>query len=160
MRRLFRGSLSSNIAERPYNDRGNRPAGIASVPLQKTFQDICDDAKSRIRETSGDAVESRLNDSAYAGVIIDVREQDEFRAGHLPGALGVGRGILEYHIADLALDTEQEIILYCRGGNRSALAADSLRNMGYTNLLSLRGGYRQWHEERRPETTDGEPIVH
>lgn len=128
------------------------------MALKKTFQQICDEAKSRIREVSTEDVEGLLNrDSA---VIIDVREQDEFRAGHIPGARGIGRGILEYHIADEVPDTDQEILLYCRGGNRSALAADSLRNMGYTNVLSMQGGYRKWSEEGRPESLEGAPIVH
>ena len=130
------------------------------MPVTKTFQQLCDEAKTRIQETTTDIVEDRLRDPSFAGVIIDVREQDEFRAGHMPGARGIGRGILEYHIADEVPDTEREIILYCRGGNRSALAADSLRQMGYENVYSMRGGYRQWNAEGRPETTDGEPIVH
>ena len=127
------------------------------MPL-KTFAEICDDAKTRIKETTTSEVEARLNDPNVT--LIDVREQDEYRASHLPGALGVGRGILEYHIADLVPDPDREIILYCRGGNRSALAADSLQKMGYQNVLSMTGGYRTWNEEGRPETTDGEPIVH
>jgi rhodanese-related sulfurtransferase len=129
------------------------------MPLKKTFQQLCDEAKTRIREVSTAEVEEILK-TRDSVVLIDVREQDEFRAGHLPGAQGIGRGILEYHIADEVPDTEQEIILYCRGGNRSALAADSLRAMGYENVLSMRGGYRQWNAEGRAETTDGEPIVH
>ncbi|MBC8103817.1 MAG: sulfurtransferase [Cytophagales bacterium] len=129
------------------------------MSTSKTFQQLCDEAKSRIQEVSTEGTEELLktHDSV---ILIDVREQDEFRGGHIPGALGVGRGILEYHIADLAPDTDQEIILYCRGGNRSALAADSLRQMGYTNVLSMTGGYRTWNEEGRAETTSGEPIVH
>lgn len=129
------------------------------MPLKKTFQQLCDEAKGRIKEISTEEVEDiiKTRDSV---VLIDVREQDEFRAGHLPGALGIGRGILEYHIADEVSDTEKEIVLYCRGGNRSALAADSLRQMGYTNVHSMTGGYRQWNSENRPETTDGDPIVH
>lgn len=127
------------------------------MPL-KTFAEICDDAKTRITETTTDAVEAKLNDPNVT--LIDVREQDEFRASHLPGALGVGRGILEYHIADLVSDPDREIVLYCRGGNRSALAADALQKMGYTNVQSMTGGYRKWNEEGRAETTHGEPIVH
>src|SRR4051812_31072226 len=130
------------------------------MALTKTFQQICDEAKSRIQETTTEAVEERIKSPDFKGLIIDVREQDEYRAGHMPGAQGIGRGILEYHIADVAPDTEQEIILYCRGGNRSALAADSLQQMGYTNVHSMVGGYRKWNEEGRPETTEGEPIVH
>lgn len=130
------------------------------MALTKTFQQICDEAKSRIQETTTEAVEKRIKSPDFQGLVIDVREQDEYRAGHMPGAHGIGRGILEYHIADVAPDTEQEIILYCRGGNRSALAADSLQQMGYTNVHSMTGGYRKWNEEDRPETTEGEPIVH
>ena len=130
------------------------------MPLQKTFQQLADQAKSRIREVSAADVSTRVTDPDYRGVVIDVREQDEFRAGHLPGARGIGRGILEYHIADEVPDTTREIVLYCRGGNRSALAAAALQEMGYTDVLSLRGGYREWHDDGRPETTEGDPIVH
>ncbi|MES2459716.1 MAG: rhodanese-like domain-containing protein [Armatimonadota bacterium] len=124
-----------------------------------TFQDLCESAKSRIHEISTEEAETRLrsNDSV---VVIDVRELDEFRAGHVPDARGFGSGILEYHIVDEIPDTEQEIILYCRGGNRSALAADSLRQMGYTNVHSMVGGYRKWNEEGRAESQEGDPIVH
>src|SRR5688500_15235511 len=112
------------------------------MPPTKTFQQLCEEAKTRIRETTTDEVQLRLNDPNWQGVVIDVREQDEFRASHLPGARGIGRGILEYHIADEVPDTDREIVLYCRGGNRSALAADSLRQMGYENAYSMKGGYR------------------
>ncbi len=130
------------------------------MPLKKTFQQLCDEAKTRIRETTPDEVAARLADPGWGGVLIDVREQDEFRAGHLPGARGIGRGILEYHIADEVPDTEREIVLYCRGGNRSALAADALRQMGYTNVYSMRGGFRTWSDENRALSHEGEPIVH
>ena len=130
------------------------------MPLQKTFAQLCDDAKIRIRETSAEEVEARIARPDWNGVLIDVREQDEYRAGHLPGARGIGRGILEYHIADEVPDTDREIVLYCRGGNRSALAADALRQMGYSNVHSMRGGFRQWADESRAVTDQGEPIVH
>lgn len=130
------------------------------MPLKKTFQQLCDDAKTRIPETTTDAVEARITDPGWKGVLIDVREQDEFRAGHLPGARGIGRGVLEYHIADEVPDTDREIVLYCRGGNRSALAADSLREMGYTHVHSMIGGFRAWSGESRAVSHDGEPIAH
>jgi sulfur-carrier protein adenylyltransferase/sulfurtransferase len=129
------------------------------MPLVKTFQQLCDEAKGRIKEVSTAEVEEALQTRGSA-VLIDVREQDEFRAGHIPGALGIGRGILEYHIADVVPDTGREIILYCRGGNRSALAAESLKQMGYENVSSMIGGYRQWSSESRPESKDGKPIEH
>ena len=130
------------------------------MPLKKTFQDISEDAKSRIRETTIEEVAQRLDEPERDWTLIDVRENDEFRAGHLPGARGIGRGILEYHIADEVPDTDREIVLYCRGGNRSALAADSLRNMGYTNVQSMIGGYRAWEAAGLPTSTEGEPIKH
>ena len=125
----------------------------------KTFQQIADDAKSRITEVTTDEAATMLA-APEPPIVIDVREQDEFRAGHIPGAWGIGRGILEYHIADEVPDADAKILLYCRGGNRSALAAASLQNMGYTNVMSMTGGYRKWSEEGRAESHDGDPIVH
>ena len=130
------------------------------MPLKKTFGQLCDEAKARIKETTAEEVEARLLKPGWGGVLIDVREQDEYRAGHLPGARGIGRGILEYHIADEVPDTDREIVLYCRGGNRSALAADALRQMGYMNVHSMRGGFRAWESEGRAVSHEGEPIVH
>lgn len=130
------------------------------MALKKTFHDLAAEAKSRVHEVTTEEVAQRMEDAGRDWMLIDVRENDEFRAGHLPGARGIGRGILEYHIADEAPDTEQEIVLYCRGGHRSALAADSLREMGYTNVHSMIGGYRAWTEEGRPTTTEGEPLKH
>lgn len=130
------------------------------MALKKTFADLSNEAKSRIREISADELSAKLTD-ASDWVLIDVRENDEFRAGHVPGARGIGRGVLEYHIAEEVPDTETEIVLYCRGGNRSALAADSLQTMGYTNVRSLRGGWREWTQDpNRPITLEGEPIRH
>lgn len=132
------------------------------MPLQKTFEHLCAEAKTRIREIEPQAVAAKLKEeTAGDWVLIDVRENDEFRAGHLPGARGIGRGVLEYHIADEVPDTDAEIVLYCRGGNRSALAADSLQQMGYTNVHSMRGGFREWAADpARPISQDGEPIRH
>ena len=131
------------------------------MALKKTFQQLADEAKSRIRELTPAQVVEKLQGSPRDWVLIDVRENDEFRAGHLPGARGIGRGVLEYHIADEVPETDTEIVLYCRGGNRSALAADSLQHMGYSNVYSMSGGYREWTEdETRPITTEGEPIQH
>ena len=130
------------------------------MALKKTFADLADDAKTRIREISADELHAMLT-NAPACIVIDVRENDEFRAGHLPGARGIGRGVLEYHIGDEVPDTDAEIVLYCRGGNRSALAADALQTMGYSNVHSLRGGWREWvADSQRPTSLEGEPIQH
>ena len=131
------------------------------MALQKTFQQLADEAKSHIQEISGDELARKIKANQNDWVLLDVRENDEFRAGHLPNARGIGRGVLEYHIADEVPDTETEIVLYCRGGNRSALAAQSLQSMGYSKVYSLSGGYREWtQDENRPTTTEGEPIRH
>ena len=131
------------------------------MALKKTFEDLAAEAKSRIREITPEELAQKLQQDESDWVLIDVRENDEFRAGHLPAARGIGRGILEYHIADEVPDTGTEIVLYCRGGNRSALAADSLQQMGYTNVYSLSGGYREWTKDAaRPVSMEGEPIKH
>ncbi len=128
--------------------------------LVKTFRDLCAEAKTRIRETVPKEVQARVEDDNRDWLLIDVREQDEYRGGHLPGAIGCGRGILEYHIADIEPEPDKEIVLYCRGGHRSALAADSLRQMGYTNVHSMIGGFRRWSEEGRPITHEDRMIEH
>jgi rhodanese-related sulfurtransferase len=128
--------------------------------LKKTFQDLSAEAKTRIREATPEEVRQRLGERDRDWVLIDVREQDEYRAGHLPGAIGCGRGILEYHIADLVPDTGREIVLYCRGGHRSALSADSLREMGYTNVLSMSGGFREWTARGYPVSDEDRMVEH
>ena len=131
------------------------------MPLQKTFQQLAEEAKTQIHEIAGDELARKMQEHSSDWVLIDVRENDEFRAGHLPGARGIGRGVLEYHIADEVPDTQTEIVLYCRGGNRSALAAQSLQSMGYSRVRSLIGGYREWTQDQtRPITTEGQPIQH
>ena len=131
------------------------------MPLQKTFQQLCDDAKTRVQEISCDELAREMEDGTRDFILIDVRENDEFRDGHLPGARGIGRGVLEYHIAEEVPDTETEIVLYCRGGNRSALAADALQTMGYLRVQSLRGGWRAWTQDSsRQVSNEGEPIKH
>lgn len=131
----------------------------------KSFQEISEEAKTRVREISPAELWGKLrgheDESSRNWVLIDVRENDEFRAGHMPGARGIGRGVLEYHIHDEVPEADREIVLYCRGGNRSALAADSLQNMGYTNVVSLEGGWREWTADpQRPVSNEGEPIQH
>ena len=126
----------------------------------KTFREICDEAKGRIRETTPEQVQALIEEAGGDWLLIDVREQDEYRGGHLPGAIGCGRGILEYHIADIEPDPDKEIVLYCRGGMRSALAANSLRQMGYRNVSSMIGGFRRWSEEGRPITHEDRMIHH
>jgi rhodanese-related sulfurtransferase len=132
--------------------------GGVSMP-KKTFAELCGEAKARIRETTPEEVAARVAEAGRDWIVIDVREQDEYRGGHIPGAIGCGRGILEYHIADLVPETDTEIVLYCRGGMRSALAADSLRQMGYTGVESMSGGFREWLAKGLP-VSDEDRLVH
>ena len=107
------------------------------------FLKIVKNAKRRIRETSVAAVQARQS-RARRFALIDVREEAEWKKGRLPGALHLCRGILERDIEAEAPDKRAEIVLYCGGGYRSALAADNLQKMGYRRVLSMRGGYRAW----------------
>jgi rhodanese-related sulfurtransferase len=109
------------------------------------FLKIVEDAKTRIRECTVPEVHARL-ERGEALLLIDVREESEYAAGHLPGARHLGKGIIERDIEQLVPDPTTELILYCGGGFRSALAADNLLKMGYTNVLSMDGGWRGWTE--------------
>jgi rhodanese-related sulfurtransferase len=115
------------------------------------FLKIVDDARSRIRETDVDGVKQRL-DRGEKLFLIDVREESEFAKDHLPGATHLGKGIIERDIEEKVPDINAELILYCGGGYRSALAADNLQKMGYQNVLSMDGGIREWREKGYPLT--------
>jgi rhodanese-related sulfurtransferase len=110
------------------------------------FLKIVEDAKTRVRETTVDDIKARL-DRGEKFHLIDVREESEWTKDHLPGAIHVGRGVLERDIEQKIPDTGAEIVLYCGGGFRSALAADNLQQMGYTKVLSMDGGIREWREK-------------
>lgn len=117
------------------------------------FLKIVDDAKKRIRETNVDDVKSRL-DHGDNFVLVDVREESEFAKDHLPGAIHLGKGVIERDIEARVPELNKEMILYCGGGFRSALAADNLQKMGYTNVISMDGGIREWREKRYPLVKD------
>jgi rhodanese-related sulfurtransferase len=111
------------------------------------FLKIVDDAMGRVREISVDDALGRVEQGA---VLIDVREDNEFDSGHAAGALHMGRGIIERDIVQTVPDKDTELILYCGGGYRSALAADNLQKMGYTNVLSMAGGWKAWQDTGAP----------
>jgi len=113
------------------------------------FLKIVDDAKRRVRETTVEAVKSRL-DKGETIMLVDVREESEFAKDHLPGAVHLGKGIIERDIEARVPDLNTEMVLYCGGGFRSALAADNLQKMGYTNVISMDGGIRGWREKGYP----------
>jgi rhodanese-related sulfurtransferase len=113
------------------------------------FLKIVDDAKKRVRETTVDAIKARL-DRGEKFVLVDVREDREFDADHLPGAVHLGKGVIERDIEGKYAALDTELVLYCGGGFRSALAADNLQKMGYTNVISMDGGIRGWREKGYP----------
>ena len=120
------------------------------------FTKLVDDAKSRIREVTVHEATGRL--AAGEGVrLIDIREDHEWDAGHAAGAEHLGKGIIERDIEEAVPDKNAEIILYCGGGYRSALSADALQRMGYTNVFSMAGGWRAWKEAGLPVSDGDQP---
>ena len=117
------------------------------------FLVLCDDARTRVREVTIDDVIARLA-LGEAFELVDVREDLEWAAGHAQGARHLGRGILERDVEGKIPARNTEIILYCGGGYRSLLAADSLKRMGYTNVASLIGGYKAWQSAGAPIDKD------
>ncbi|MGA3089126.1 MAG: rhodanese-like domain-containing protein [Terriglobales bacterium] len=113
------------------------------------FLKIVNDAKRRVRETSVEVVKARL-ERGEKFVLVDVREDLEFDADHLPGAVHLGKGVIERDIEARYPDLGTELVLYCGGGFRSALAADNLQKMGYSNVISMDGGIRDWREKGYP----------
>jgi rhodanese-related sulfurtransferase len=109
------------------------------------FLQLVQDTKARVRELSIDDVAAKLA-RGDDFELIDVREDGEWSAGHIPGARHLGRGVLERDIEKAIPDVNRELVLYCGGGFRSALAAESLQKMGYTRVLSMDGGWRGWRE--------------
>jgi len=113
-----------------------------------TPHDLVVEAKSQIKEVNCDDAQSLLGKR----VILDVREYDEYAAGHLPGAINIPRGVLEFKIGMVpeAADKNAPILLYCRTSGRAALSAVQLQRIGYGDVISMAGGYEQWEKESRP----------
>jgi rhodanese-related sulfurtransferase len=115
----------------------------------KGFLKIVNDARGRVRETTPEEVRKKQ----LAGErfhFVDVREDNEWQKGRAAGAIHLGKGIIERDIEQAVPDHDAEIILYCGGGFRSALAADALRQMGYSNAISMDGGWKRWNELEYP----------
>ena len=109
------------------------------------FLKLCEEARARIRELSIEEVSRRLG-SGPPFVLLDVREDREWQAGHISGAVHLGRGVLERDVETRIPDLATPIVAYCGGGYRSALAAEVLQRMGYTEVASMAGGWRRWLE--------------
>ena len=115
------------------------------------FLQIVNDARARVKEVTVDDVKAML-DRGEKFLLVDVREESEFAKDHLPGAIHLGKGVIERDIEQRVPDTSAKLVLYCGGGFRSALAADNLQKMGYTNVISMDGGIRVWREKQYPVT--------
>jgi rhodanese-related sulfurtransferase len=135
------------------------PAGYAEREIimaprhSPRFLKLVQEVKQRVRELTVDDVKAKL-DRSERFHLIDVREESEFARDHLPGAVHVGKGVIERDVEEKYPDLSAPMVLYCGGGFRSALAADNLQKMGYTNVLSMDGGIRGWREKGYPLATD------
>ena len=109
------------------------------------FKQIVDAAKREIKEIDVDELK-RMQKSGENFTLIDVRDPDEWAQGTIPGAATISRGKLEFNVDQATTDKNKPVVLYCGGGSRSALAAKSLKDMGFKNVISLMGGYRAWKE--------------
>ena len=107
------------------------------------FLKLVNDAKTRVKETNVAGVKRRM-DAGEKFLLVDVREESEWANGHLPGAVYLGRGVIERDIEQKIPDASTKLILYCGGGFRSALVADNLQKMGYQNVESMDGGWKGW----------------
>ncbi len=114
------------------------------------FLNLVETAKKGVKECQIEDVQAKQK-AQKPLTLIDVREDNEWQAGHIPGAIHLGRGVIERDIETKIPDKNTEIILYCGGGFRSALAAESLQKMGYTRVISMDGGMRGWRERKLPE---------
>jgi rhodanese-related sulfurtransferase len=117
------------------------------------FLKLVQDAKKLVKETNVPAVRRRM-DAGEKFVLIDVREDNEWVKGHIAGAVHMGKGVIERDIEERCPDSSIKLILYCGGGFRSALVADNLQKMGYTNVESMDGGWRGWLEAGPPTAKD------
>jgi rhodanese-related sulfurtransferase len=116
------------------------------------FLQIVNDARARVKEVTVDDVKAMM-DKGEEFLLIDVREESEYAKDHVPGAIHLGKGVIERDIEVKVPDTGAKLVLYCGGGFRSALAADNVQKMGYTNVISMDGGIRVWREKQYPLTT-------
>ena len=124
--------------------------------MAKTYQQIMDEARQQVPEVSPDDVRARLG-AASKPVVLDVREKEEFRQGYLPGAVSLPRGFLEMRVEETVPDKSTPIVAYCAGGTRSLLAGRILKELGYQDVVSMRGGFTAWKNQGLPDHR-GPPV--
>jgi rhodanese-related sulfurtransferase len=116
------------------------------------FLKLVQDAKTRVRECTVQDVKRRI-DAGEKFTLVDVREESEYARGHVPGSIHLGKGVIERDIEKVVPDPATPLVLYCGGGYRSALAADNIQKMGYANVISMDGGWRDWTGKGYPTTS-------
>src|SRR5690242_8841585 len=121
--------------------------------MAKTYKQIMDEAKQLVPEVSPEQVKARL-DKGEKPLLLDVREKEEVRQGYVPGAVSVPRGFLEMRVEETIPDKKTPIVAYCAGGTRSLLAGRILKELGYTNVVSMRGGFGAWKNQGLPVQED------
>ena len=124
---------------------------LERVSHSPAFLALVEASRTRCRETTVPVIAERLQRGEKFH-LVDVREDDEWRAGHITGAIHIGKGVIERDIEKKIPAKDEEIVLYCGGGFRSLLAADALQQMGYTNVISMDGGIRGWRDAKLPES--------
>ncbi len=122
--------------------KNHSPGFLRVVTEAKARVKECVVADVQVRQTTGDSF-----------VLVDVREESEYAAGHLPGAIHIGKGVIERDIEVKVPDPATPLVLYCGGGFRSVLAADMIQKMGYTNVISMDGGWTGWNKAGLPTET-------
>src|SRR5919197_5266845 len=121
--------------------------------MAKTYKDIMEEAKRLVPELSPEDVRSKL-DGGLRPTLLDVREREEYRQGYVPGAISLPRGFLEMRVEEAVPDKDTPIVAYCASGTRSLLAGRILRELGYTNVVSMRGGFTAWKNQGLPVRED------
>src|SRR5213593_3547105 len=123
------------------------------MAMPKTYKDIMEEAKRLVPEVSPDEVKCKLDGGARP-TLLDVREKEEVRQGYVPGALSLPRGFLEMRVEEAVPDKNAPIVAYCAGGTRSLLAGRILKELGYANVVSMRGGFTAWKNQGLPVKED------
>jgi rhodanese-related sulfurtransferase len=137
----------------PWNLSQGRGETVSHPNHPEGFLRLVADAKKRIKEEDVQTTKKKL-DAGEKLILVDTREESEWARGHIPNAVHLGKGIIERDIEKAIPDKSATIVLYCGGGFRSALAADNLQKMGYTNVISMDGGWRGWTEAGFPTIRD------
>jgi rhodanese-related sulfurtransferase len=128
-------------------------SGAESMDHAEGFLNLVRDAKKRIKEEDVQTTKKKL-DAGEKIILVDVREESEWARGHIPNAIHLGKGIIERDIEKAIPEKGATVVLYCGGGFRSALAADNLQKMGYSNVISMDGGWRDWTQAGFPTIKD------